>query len=98
MKKFSPKNTKTFSTNKTNKKTNNDGSKLNNIINEYVTNYMELNDINLEKKYAESLSGDSALKSNENQFAKCIINKNTELLTESFEENSASNTIQNKKL
>lgn len=71
---------------------------IDNIINEYVTNYMELNDINLEKKYAESLSGDSALKSNENQFAKCIINKNTELLTESFEENSASNTIQNKKL
>jgi REP element-mobilizing transposase RayT len=64
---------------------------IDNIDDEYVTNYMQLHDINLEQTYAESLAGDSAVKCDSVQ----AVNNAKDFPAESLVEDSASSKAQN---
>jgi len=66
---------------------------IDNLADEYVTSFVQLEDINLEETYAESLSGDSAVKCNSVQTANEHI---TNFPAESLAEDSASSITPSK--
>ena len=68
---------------------------LDNMYDGYVTNYMQLHDINLEQTYAASLAGDSAVKFDSVQIVNTANNSASDFPAESLEEDSASSKAQN---